>query len=198
MSYQPREGSLAERLCAHFRAKPFDELDNVDIAKQFDVNQSSIAALLNTAINAGHIQRLSKGCYAAGPKLAATEPAANAAAPAPAAAAPASTPAAAGFKGWLAKKGQEEAKGGGAGAALLPDPASLVIESGVPIPQPQSERVLQFAARFAEMKVGDSFKCAPDAAKPLITAASRWGKGVGRRFVMRRTTTTEARIWRKE
>ncbi|MFG6462283.1 hypothetical protein ACG04Q_11945 [Roseateles sp. DXS20W] len=194
MSYQPRDGSLAERLCAHFRANPFDELDNVDIAKRFDVNQSSIAALLNNAINAGHIQRLSKGCYAAGPKLGA-EKAAPAAAPAPASA---DAPPKPGFQTWLATKGQEESKGGGAGAALLPDPASLVIEAGIPIPEAQSEKVLRYAAKFAEMKVGDSFGCSHGAAKALITSASRWGKSLNRRFVMRRTTATEARIWRKE
>lgn len=196
MSYQPREGSLAERLCAHFRTHPFDELDNVDIAKRFEVTQSSIAALLNTAINAGHIQRLSKGCYAAGPKLAGAV--APTPAPAPATAPTTQeTPPAGGFKGWLAQQASEGVKGGDAGAAL-PDPASLVIEAGVPIPEAQSEKVLRYAARFAEMKVGDSFACTHGAAKALITSASRWGKGIGRRFLMRRTTATEARIWRKE
>lgn len=184
MSYQPRGDSLAARLCAFFTANPEEELSRADIAKKYDVHPSNISGLMTSAIAHGLLARDSAGVYKAGPKLLAAKDS--------------PAPQLSGFKAFLARQGLEEAKGGGAGAALLPDPASLVIESDVPIPQPQSERVLQFAARFAEMKVGDSFACTPEAAKPLITAASRWGKTIGRRFVMRKVTTTEARIWRKE
>ena len=183
MSYQPRGDSLAARLCAFFKANPEEELDTGDIAKKYDVHSKQVPSLLTSALAHGFILRVGPGSYKAGDKLLQ--------------AGDAPPPQTSGFKGWLARQGLDEAKGRDAGAAL-PAPASLVIEAGVPIPEPQSNRVLQYASTFAAMNVGDSFAVPVDASKALITCASRWGKGIGRRFVMRRTTATEARIWRKE
>lgn len=183
MDYVPRANSLAARLVEFFGKNPEERLSRQDIGLKFDVaNTSGLEGNLAAAISHGLIAKTGPAEYGAGPELLASlgqpEPTS-------------------GFKAWLANKSLEAVKGRGAGAPL-PDPAALVIESGVPIPEPLSELTLRFAARFAEMKVGDSFPCTHDVAKVLITSASKWGKGLGRRFVMRRTTSTEARIWRKD
>lgn len=182
MSYQPREGSLAFRLCAFFTANPEEELGRADIAKKYDVHPSNISGLLAAPIAHGLIARNGTD-YKAGVKLLQAKDA--------------PAPQTTGFKGWLERQALEGDKGGDAGAAL-PDPASLVIEDGVPIPQPMSEQVLRFAGVFGQMKCGQSFKCDQAVSKALITAANRWGKGIGRKFIVRRVTETTARIWRKE
>jgi hypothetical protein len=183
MSYQPREGSLAHRLCAFFTANPEEELSCADIAQKYDVHAKQVPALLSSALGGGFIVRAKQGIYKGGPKLET-----QAGAP---------PPQTSGFKGWLARQGLEEGKGGGAGAAL-PAPESLVIEDGVPIPQPMSEQMLRFAGVFGQMTCGQSFKCDQAVSKALISAANRWGKSQGRRFIVRRVTETTARIWRKE
>lgn len=183
MSYQPREGSLPARLCAFFTANPEEELSAADIAQKYDTPAANIAANLAAPLAHGFIVRAKDGVYKAGEKLLQAKGAPS--------------PQTSGFKGWLAQQGLDDGKGGGAGAAL-PAPESLLIEDGVPIPQPMSEQVLRFAGVFGSMKCGQSFKCEQAVSKTLVTAANRWGKGHGRRFIVRRVTETTARIWRKE
>ena len=76
MSYQPKPGSLADRLCKFFLANPGESLTAKDIGDKFDVKPSDLTALLSSAITAEVIvgavveyAGLKTRMYSPGPKL---------------------------------------------------------------------------------------------------------------------------------
>jgi hypothetical protein len=186
MTYKPQDGSLAARTLDFFRKHPDEELSGKDIAQKFDAPSSSITVLLAASISHG---MLIKGkddagttVYSDGPKLSEV---------------PDDGPTTAGFKGWLAKKGQNSAEGRRA-PAQMPDPDALLIEPNIPIPPPGAAQGQRYAAVFARMNVGDSFGVSTDVCKRLTQTAQSWGKSTGRKFAARQVDQTTSRIWRIE
>ena len=177
MSYQPRPGSVPYKALQYFAKNPMAKMSTAELIKVLDCDSgSNLQGSLDGARKSGQV------CFQDGYWFKGDAPIQlNAGS----------------FAGWLEKKALKSAEGRGA-AAALPDPASLQIEPGVPIPQPLSKRTLQYQVVFSAMQVGDSFKCDNSAATPLITSASKWGKSIGRKFTVRRLSETESRIWRTE
>lgn len=183
MTYIPRQGSLPERVLNFFMKHQDEELSIADIAIKFEVNADGVGPTLGRAVAAGLLAKPKDGVFRAGPQLLGLNMDAL------------QNPS--GFKRWLAAKGLDEAQGRGAVAAL-PDPASIKIEPGVAIPEPMSAQQARYVTVFAAMKIGDSFEIPHAAGKTLINSARRWGKGVGRNFLLRRISESAARIWRTE
>lgn len=192
MSYLPQPDSLAARVCAFFAKNPEDDLAVSDIRLKFDLESArGINSELEPSVAAELLSVAKKGMnavYSAGPRLAQCM--------AEALPSDSAAPAGGGFKAWLERGGQPSAEGRPPTNNVLPTPDSLVIESGVPIPAARSALSAQYAAKFAEMKVGDSFKVAPAAAKRLVANAITWGKPLDRKFVTRQINAETARVWR--
>ena len=195
MSYLPQPDSLEARVCAFFATNPEDELAVSDIRVKFDLaSVRGIKAVLAPSVAAKLLSIANTGInaiYSAGPRL--VEGIAEAL-PADGATAPAGG----GFKAWLERSGQPSAEGRPPTNNVLPTPDSLVIESGIPIPAARSALSMQYAAKFAQMEVGDSFKAAPNAAKRLVANALTWGKPLKRKFVTRQIDATTSRVWRTQ
>jgi hypothetical protein len=195
MSYLPQPDSLAARVCALFARNPEDELSAADIALKFDVtNVGGIKHSLAQSVATGLLtlkKNLTISTYSAGPRLAEALSKAEAA-PGNGGGAPATG----GFYAWLARNGQTSAEGRAPTANTLPPPDSLVIEQGVPMPTARAALGAQYAAVFADMGPGDSFKV-PTSAAPRMTAnAANWGKSLDRKFAMRKIDATHSRVWR--
>jgi hypothetical protein len=195
MSYLPQPDSFPARVCAFFAKNPEDDLAVSDIRLKFDLASArGINIELAPSVAAGLLSVTKKGMnavYSAGPRLA---HAMAEALPADGAAAPAGG----GFHAWLERNGQPSAEGRPPTNNSLPAPDSLVIESGVPIPATRSVLSAQYAAKFAEMKVGDCFKATPPAAKRLVANALTWGKPLNRKFVTRQIDATTSGVWRTQ
>lgn len=186
-TFQPEIGSLAARVCAFFARERDEKLSAEDIALKFDCDQAAVRQALTDAIDHGWLKcdrRKSDPQYEAGPLL----PSENLGG---------GGGAAAGFQGWLQRRGEASAEGmPKRRARTLPAASSIVIEKGVPLPPPRSQVDTELLARFAEMEPGDSFACSLPASKGLVTLARKWGKPLGRNFVTRQLDAERARIWR--
>lgn len=78
----------------------------------------------------------------------------------------------------------------------LPDPDSLVIESGVPIPEPRKGATAAYVGLFSKLKPGESFTVSKAVSKRVLDTATRWGKKNDGKFALRAVDDTTARIWR--
>jgi hypothetical protein len=194
MSYQPKPGSLAARVCAYFVKHPDEELSSKDIALKFDVESASVAALLATALAQHVLAREVRGGaaqYSAGAQInqvrgdAPTAAASSvfgwdgsAAAPAPFA------------KAAAAKKARAK-------PVALPPPEALELEDDVPMPAALRSKGLDYTGLFARMRVGQSFKAEQRAGARLAARANAWGKtNGGARFERRLLDDGSTRVWR--
>jgi hypothetical protein len=181
-TYKPRPDSLPARVIEFFGLNPDEELGRTDIAQKFSENATTIDSSLRQSVLAGYLQTDSGDdgarVWKAGPNM----------------------PPPAGFKAWLASKGQASAEGMPKAKAVQLPPADKLLENiakDVPVPAPKP-RGAEYHAVWARMEKGDSVPMPTAAAKRLISNAQNWGKAHGRKFVMRQIDAEASRIWRTE
>lgn len=196
MVYQPKPGSLCERVCAFFYTHPNEELTAGDIAKKFAYSSNSVHTKLMPALDADWLRRMETDdgkVYIRGPALREVRISAEGASDAASHTPPANGGA---FKNWLAGRAEQSAEGRPK-TLPLPDPDALVIEHNVPMPAPIPPGVSKYHPLFQRMAPGDSFACDVAVAKRLCNVAMHWGKRNGSvRFSMRVMGDGTARIWR--
>lgn len=200
--------SLAFKLCRYFLDNPDEQLTRSDIAHKFSVPASSVDACTFNARQSGLLavtvnDDLGKA-WGAGPNLkhcvvdgaqqvmtlAQGGKHASKAKPAPQPAVP-SQGAHAPF-GAVASSTQTRSH-----ARLpLPDPSTLKVEQGVPIPPRRVDRSSQYHEVFERMVVGDSTAVPRLFSKRLFDIASKHGKPIGRKFALRHLDESTSRIWR--
>jgi hypothetical protein len=180
-TYVPPADSLAHKVCSHFRQHPDDELDVADIAQKFRAVGSQVDALLSGAVAHGLLNRQGRrgtgAVYLAGTLLAASAKPAPAAPPAPAAAPPAAAP----------KARRPRA------ANAPPDPAAVVIKSGVPLPKAVAGiGTGVYSAVLQRMKVNDMVELTSTQARSMSVSA----KKLGIKVAIRRIDDARHGVWR--
>ena len=200
--------SLAFKLCRYFLENPDEQLTRSDIAHKFSVPASSVDACTFSARQSDLLavtvsDDLGKA-WGAGPNLkhcvvdgaqqvmtlAHGGKHASKAKPAPQPTVPAQgahAPFGAVTSPAQAKKPARPS---------LPDPSTLKVEQGIPIPPVHANRSSQYHEVFHSMVVGDSTAVPRSVSKRLFDIASKWGKPHRCKFALRHLDESTSRIWR--
>lgn len=200
--------SLAFKLCRYFLDNPDEQLTRSDIAHKFSVPASSVDACTFSARQSGlltaHANADLGKVWAAGPNLKhcvvdgaqqvltlsheATTAILEEQAP---------KTAAVQARGAHAPFGPVARHPKAQRSRLpLPDPATLKVEHGIPIPPVHANRSSQYHEVFERMVVGDSTAVPRLFSKRLFDIASKHGKPSGRKFALRHLDESTSRIWR--
>lgn len=221
MSYQPKPGSLADRLCKFFLANPGESLTAKDIGDKFDVKPSDLTALLSSALTAEVIvgavveyAGLKTRMYSPGPKLCPVDAAPDLGvptgyvpritAPPPAPNPPAYVTAVVPRPTTATTSTASKAKPMQVGAAnpLPPlDPASVKINQTVAKPA-RFANVKTKAAQYREwldaLQVGKCLVYPKQYQGSISLVASSHAKATGRKFSTAKINDTQSATWRDE
>ena len=200
--------SLAFKLCRYFLDNPDEQLTRSDIAHKFSVPSSSVDACTFSARQSGLLAAHAsadlgkvwgpgpnlKHCVVDGAKQVLTLDrvckSASTAEQAPKAAAP--------------SQGAHAPFGPAASFPQttkhtrppLPDPTTLKVEQGIPLPPLRANRGAQFQDVFCSMSVGDSTAVPRAVSKRLYDLAAKYGRPQGRKFALRHLDENTSRLWR--
>lgn len=183
--YAPQPGSLADRVCTWFRRNPDEELSAADIAQQYDVSSSAVAASLAACYEHGLLRRdRSSGSVVtvAGPNLKARElPAAVTLLTAP-----------------PTKRQTSRAT-----RTSLPELDWNLVQVAEDMPVPPKRLCVRGATKYARLfellsRPGLSAPIPLAYVAAVQKAAIVRSKGGLGKYVVRRTGENEARIWRTE
>ena len=177
-SYQPTPGTLPYSVCAFFRKNPNEELSRDDIAQKFDVERNAITAGLSRCFAANFLVEHGKrgdSTITAGSALAAWSPSTASLAPPP----PPKTP-----------------------RTYTPLPpvdfTKLKVERGLPVPAKKGGKgSSRWGPLFEKLDKPDtSIALKAMYYSALAKAAQDRTKTTGHKYVIRKLSDTEMRIWR--
>ena len=169
--------SLSWRVSDYLLSNPRELLTRSDVAEKFGVQAAAVDDLLTAAVDAGHIVRQQS------PEYGVIWRASDSVRPFP-------KP----FTETLVAV--NKAARAARRAATLVDFDSIVIEKGIPIPDPL-KRMARWNEIFAKLEVGDSFQVAKAAKDALAHARSKYrATAPTTSFVIRQVDDNHARIWR--
>lgn len=194
-TYCPRYGSHAALIIQYFQKNLSAKLTCAEVAKQINIDPKSVHGATAQAIEAGFLARLN-GFYVAGDDID-LAPDYNSVAQAnatiaQAASAPLAAHNAFGSSVALAATQQQKARS----TAAMPCPQTAVLEDGVPIPSANSRIAHDWPALLNRMQVSQSCLLPKPAYSTLSKATTLTHKQTSQKFVIKKISETEIRIWR--